>query len=232
MKKPHILFGLTGAPASSRALEILAELQRLADVAVVLTDRAQHFVDCQKLEKACGKCTVPNSVGRKFNYFTDSDEWNWSRTEKDGTPYFSAKWQKGDLILHEQLQWWMDVILIAPASQDMLARMNAGLCNDLLSLIFAGERFPCIVAPSDAWFPNMYKRLREMHRERSLYCVHANEDGMASTEDILKMVKLFLSWLPKEECEAKGVGDGAEPGDRAASVGLDGPEDAGTRAES
>ena len=197
-KKPNILFGLTGSPASSRAPEILAELQRLGNVAVVLTDRAQHFVDCQELEKAAGPCTVPNDAGRKFNYFNDSDEWNWARVERDGTPYFSAKWQKGDLILHEQLQQWVNIVLIAPTSQDMLARMDTGLCDDLLTLVVNGTGYPCAIAPASPWFPNMSNRLRELYRRRRIHCVHASEDGMASTEDILKTVKLFLSEIPED----------------------------------
>jgi hypothetical protein len=200
MRKPRIILGLTGSPDSSRAPEILAKLRKFADVAVVLTDRAQHFVDCQELEKACGPCTVPNSVARKFNYFTDSDEWNWSRTEKDGTPYYSAKWQPGDLILHEQLDIWANLIVIAPADPDVMARLDIGLANDLLTLAVSrssGWR-PCILAPS-LWPYGMteIKRFIYVHEELG--------GGMSETERIVEVVK---STLPKGMNEDDNTGAG------------------------
>ena len=199
MRKPRIILGLTGDPESNRAPYILAKLQKFADVAVVLTDRAQHFVDCQELEKACGPCTVPNSVGRKFNYFTDSDEWNWSRTEKDGTPYFSAKWQPGDLILHEQLNIWSGLILIAPADQDVLARLDIGLANDLLALTVSQSSGwkPCLLAPSQ-WLYGMTEI------ERFIYIYQELGGGMADTERIIEDVK---NVLPKGT-DDKDVGAG------------------------
>jgi phosphopantothenoylcysteine decarboxylase len=55
----------------------------------------------------------------RCHLWTDEDEWN--------------QWQKvGDPILHIELRRWADVVLIAPCSADTLAKINGGICDNLL----------------------------------------------------------------------------------------------------
>lgn len=59
-------------------------------------------------------------------------------------------------VLHIELSKWMDVMLIAPASANTLAKISNGLCNDLLTSIFlATTDKPILIAP--AMNTNMFK---------------------------------------------------------------------------
>lgn len=55
----------------------------------------------------------------RLHLWTDQDEWGqWKRVR--------------DPILHIELRRWADVVIIAPCSADLLAKLNAGLCDTLV----------------------------------------------------------------------------------------------------
>ena len=46
-------------------------------------------------------------------------------------------WRKrGDPVLHIELRKWAEIYLVAPLSANTLAKFNAGICDNLLSLVF------------------------------------------------------------------------------------------------
>ncbi len=49
---------------------------------------------------------------------------------------------------HIELARWADIVLIAPASADLMARLAAGLANDLLSTVCLATSAPLVVAPA------------------------------------------------------------------------------------
>lgn len=49
---------------------------------------------------------------------------------------------------HIELAKWADLILIAPASADFIARLNAGIANDLLSTLCLATDAPILLAPA------------------------------------------------------------------------------------
>jgi phosphopantothenoylcysteine synthetase/decarboxylase len=49
---------------------------------------------------------------------------------------------------HIELARWADVILIAPASANTLARLAQGLADDLLGTLCLASRAPLLVAPA------------------------------------------------------------------------------------
>lgn len=64
--------------------------------------------------------TSPPRVLPRVHLWTDVDEWSSFHTI-------------GDPILHIELRRWADLVLIAPTSANTLAKLNAGLCDDLLT---------------------------------------------------------------------------------------------------
>lgn len=57
--------------------------------------------------------------GPRLQFWKDEDEWSiWKNV--------------GDPILHIELRRWADIVLIAPCSANTLAKIHAGLCDDLL----------------------------------------------------------------------------------------------------
>jgi phosphopantothenoylcysteine decarboxylase len=119
----------TGSVASVKIPNIVSELRAdgNVEVQVVSTDASLHFFDRDAVEAANPSVRV----------WTDSDEW--------------SDWAKiGDPILHIELRRWADLVVIAPVSADMLAKMAAGLCDNLpLSLLRAlSPDTPVVLCPA------------------------------------------------------------------------------------
>jgi phosphopantothenoylcysteine decarboxylase / phosphopantothenate---cysteine ligase len=117
----RILLGITGGIAAYKA----AELTRLfvkagADVQVVMTEAACRFITPATMQGLSGKPV-----------FTDM----WDTRVADGMG-------------HIELSRDRDVIVIAPATTDFLAKLANGYGNDLLSSLCLARRAPLAVAPA------------------------------------------------------------------------------------
>ncbi|KAL7421291.1 hypothetical protein Q5752_004176 [Cryptotrichosporon argae] len=131
----------TGSVASVRVPEIVAGLVKdpAIDVQVVATKASLHFYTQERVDRlVCAACGAEaNADGVGVQVWTDEDEW--------------SDWKDlGDPILHIELRRWADLVLVAPCSADMLARLAAGLCDTLaLSLLRAlPQSTPVILCPA------------------------------------------------------------------------------------
>ncbi|MGB7183641.1 MAG: bifunctional phosphopantothenoylcysteine decarboxylase/phosphopantothenate--cysteine ligase CoaBC [Burkholderiaceae bacterium] len=121
LNKRRILLGVTGGVAAYKAAELLRELQRRgADVQVVMTASATRFV---------GPVTFQ---------------------ALSGNPVFTDAWDNriDNNMAHIELSRDADLILIAPASADFMAKMANGLCDDLLSTLVVARNKPIAIAPA------------------------------------------------------------------------------------
>lgn len=68
---------------------------------------------------------------------TDSDEWK----------YWNVM---GDPVVHIELRKWADILLVVPASADILAKLSSGLTDNLLLSVARAWDFrkPCFVCPA------------------------------------------------------------------------------------
>jgi len=69
--------------------------------------------------------------------WTDDDEWSVRRlaTHRASPPTHShpqGTYTIGDPILHIELRRWADIVLVAPCSANTLAKIAAGLCDNLV----------------------------------------------------------------------------------------------------
>ncbi len=112
-----ILLGITGGIAAYKSIELVRLLKKAgAEVQVVLTDGAKAFVTPMTLQAVSGM-PVRSSL-------LDVD----------------AEAGMG----HIELAKWADLIIIAPASADFIARHTQGMANDLLSTL-------CLATIADIW---------------------------------------------------------------------------------
>jgi phosphopantothenoylcysteine decarboxylase / phosphopantothenate---cysteine ligase len=115
----RVLLGVTGGIAAYKAAELARELQRAgAEVQPLLTADAERMVTRATFAALTGR-RVPASV-----------------------------WDDPAAVEHVALARWGQVLVIAPATAHTLARLAAGLADDLLTnvaLAFAG---PVVVAPA------------------------------------------------------------------------------------
>jgi len=117
----EILLGVSGGIAAYKALDLLRILQRRGhDVSVVMTAAAARFVGPGSFAALSGR-----RVG--LNQF-----------EPPGQPGYP----------HLDLARATDVMVVAPASANTIARMAAGMADDLLAGCYVAFDGPVVVAPA------------------------------------------------------------------------------------
>jgi phosphopantothenoylcysteine synthetase/decarboxylase len=182
MKKPaakNILLGVTSSIAAYRALDLIKLFREQGHtVNVVLTRDAEHFVTPLSLQSFSG-----TEVVREF---------------------FSLEGRVRPI--HIELAKKADLILIAPASADILAKLAHGLADDVLTCTVLASEAPLVIAP--AMNEKMYykkvtqeniKKLKEHGAvfvgpiEGHLVCSDIGMGHLAEDESIVKAVKNCLS---------------------------------------
>ncbi len=117
----RIILGVTGSIAAYKAAELASRLtQAGALVDVILTEGAQHFVT---------PLTFQSVTGRKA--YTDQDLWG-------GEGH----------VTHIGLGRAAEMILVAPASANTLAKLANGLGDNLLTVTVLASHCPLIIAPA------------------------------------------------------------------------------------
>ena len=121
LNNKRILLGITGGIAAYKTAEMVRHLRKAgAEVHVVMTPAACEFITPLTLQALSG-----NPVH---------------------TSMLDPKAEAG--MGHIELAKWADAVLIAPASADFIARMAAGMGNDLLSTLCLVTKAPVYLAPA------------------------------------------------------------------------------------
>ena len=114
-----IVVGVTGGIAAYKACDLVSRLKkRGAQVRVVLTEHACQFVQPLTFETLSGNPAYTDSFDRKYE------------------------------IEHVALAKWADLLLIAPATANCMAKMACGIADDLLSTTCLAVRCPVLIAPA------------------------------------------------------------------------------------
>lgn len=130
LKNKKILLGITGGIAAYKTIELIRYLKKAnAEVRVVLTPAAEAFVTPLTLQAISGNAVSTALLDPQ------------------------AELAMG----HIELAKWADLVIIAPASADFIARLRVGMGNDLLSTLCLATASPILLAP--AMNQQMYKQL-------------------------------------------------------------------------
>lgn len=117
----RILLGITGGIAAYKSAELVRGLMKSgAEVRVVMTAAATEFVTPMTLQALSG---------------------NPVRQELFDPAHEAA-------MGHIELARWTELVLVAPASADFMARMAAGMADDLLATICLATTAPIMLAPA------------------------------------------------------------------------------------
>lgn len=117
----RILLGVTGCIGAYKAAEILRGLQRAgADVRVIMTRHASEFVRPLTFEALSGK---PVIVGM------------FDRPDHSGIEHISVARES-------------DLLLVAPATANILAKFAHGVADDFLSTVYLSNTNPVLIAPA------------------------------------------------------------------------------------
>jgi phosphopantothenoylcysteine decarboxylase/phosphopantothenate--cysteine ligase len=154
----RILLIVSGGIAAYKALELVRLLGRAGyAVTAVLTEGGQHFITPISLRALTGN-TVYSDL--------------WSLTDEN---------EMG----HIQLSRAADLLVVAPASADILARMAAGLASDLATTLLLATDKPVLVAPAmnvRMWQHPATQANMALLRARGVACVGPDEGEMACHE--------------------------------------------------
>ena len=119
--KTRVLLGVTGGIAAYKSPDLVRRLmERGTDVQVVMTAAAQRFVSPMSFQAVSGRPTR-------------SDLWDDTAEAAMG---------------HIELARWAQVVLIAPASADFIARLAGGRADDLLATLCLATEAPIVLAPA------------------------------------------------------------------------------------
>jgi phosphopantothenoylcysteine decarboxylase/phosphopantothenate--cysteine ligase len=138
----RVLLGVTGGIAAYKAAEILRQCQIMgAEVRVVMTPAATEFITPLTFQALSGSPVH--------------------------TQLLDAEEEAG--MGHINLARWADVILVAPASADFIARFASGMANDLLTTLLLASEKTVMLAPAmnRAMFDdlNTQKNIRQLESQ-------------------------------------------------------------------
>ncbi|HEC11840.1 MAG TPA: bifunctional phosphopantothenoylcysteine decarboxylase/phosphopantothenate--cysteine ligase CoaBC [Acidiferrobacteraceae bacterium] len=121
LSNKRILVGVTGGIAAYKAADLIRRLrERGAEVRVVMTQAASRFITPLTLQAISGHPV--------HSEFLDT----------------GAETAMG----HIELARWADLVLVAPAGADFLARLAQGRADDLLATLCLATKSPVAVAPA------------------------------------------------------------------------------------
>lgn len=120
--KKSIILGVTGSIAAYKACELTSLLKARAgfDVKVLLTREAKEFVTALTLQTLSQNKVISDM-------FELPGEWN---------------------PVHTALADAADLVLVAPATANVIAKLASGICDDILTCTIFATEAPVLIAPA------------------------------------------------------------------------------------
>ncbi len=185
--KKRVLLGVTGGIAAYKACELTRRLMdQGVEVQVVMTESACQFVAPLSFQALSGRPV---------------------RTDLFDSAAEAA-------MGHIELARWADVIVVAPASADFMARLAHGLAPDLLSTLCLASAAPVALAPAMnrlMWANPATRSNTELLRSRGILCIGPGDGAQACGEtgagrmaEPGQIIEFLLEHWPQREALLRG----------------------------
>jgi len=177
-KTPRVVLGVTGSIAAFRAADLASAMVKEGwEVHAVMTADGARFLPALTLAALTHR------------------------------PVHTSLWEEGEggRMSHLDLAQTADVVVVAPASADFLARIAHGMAGDVLGAVLLATRAPVVIAPamnSNMWtHPATRENVKLLSSrgviwagpaEGRLACGAEGPGRLAPTEEILKQTKAAL----------------------------------------
>ena len=177
-KTPRVVLGVTGSIAAFRAADLASAMVKEGwEVHAVLTADGARFLPALTLAALTHR------------------------------PVHTSLWEEGEggRMSHLDLAQTADVVVVAPASADFLARIAHGMAGDVLGAVLLATRAPVVIAPAmntNMWtHPATRENVKLLSSrgviwagpaEGRLACGAEGPGRLAPTEEILKQTKAAL----------------------------------------
>lgn len=192
LKNKKVVLGVAGGIAAYKACDLARRLtDQGADVHVILTTSAQEFITPLTFQSLTG-----NAVHTDLFSLTEESEMS-----------------------HIHLADSADLIIVAPTTADLIAKIAVGMANDLLTTVLLVTRSPVFLAPSmnvNMWEKEVVqKNLRTLQdrgyhivepEEGFLACGWEGKGRLAESEAILKAVRNLSASTAKKKSPAGSKG--------------------------
>src|SRR5690606_10775068 len=154
----RILLGITGGIAAYKSADLVRRLrERGAEVQVVMTAGAREFIT-QTTRQPVSHRPEPESL---------------------------LDPQAGTAMGHIELARWADLVLVAPATANFMAKLAHGLADDLLATLCLATKAPVVLAPAMNWA--MWEHAatqanKDMLEDRGVQFLGPGEGALAESE--------------------------------------------------
>ncbi|MGD1044916.1 MAG: bifunctional phosphopantothenoylcysteine decarboxylase/phosphopantothenate--cysteine ligase CoaBC [Bacteroidota bacterium] len=160
MRGKHVLVGVTGGIAAYKVGYLIRELIKSgADVKVMMTEAGTRFV-----------APLTFSALSKNPVFTDL----WSNNQSSDS---------GISTQHIDLANWADVLVIAPASANTIAKLTYGISDNLLTVVSLATARPIVLAPTmdaEMYLNAVTQKNLTILKERGYFIILPAEGELAS----------------------------------------------------
>ncbi|MFH0935869.1 MAG: flavoprotein [Candidatus Omnitrophota bacterium] len=178
-KSKKIILGVTASIAIYKACDLLRRLKEPGVcVSVVMTEEAQELIRPVVFQSLAGNKVYGGAL------FADSGAWE---------------------IEHLSLAERADLVVVAPATANIIAKIAGGICDDLLTCAICATQAPVLIAPAmnEAMYKNKItqgniKKLKFLGysfigpRQGQLACGKKGIGCLAEVEEIVRAAKRLL----------------------------------------
>ena len=168
LKGKCVLLGVTGGIAAYKMANVASALRKLgADVEVIMTKNATQFITPITFETLTGHKCMVDTFDRDFKFE----------------------------VTHISLAKKADVILVAPATANVIAKMAHGIADDMLTTVVLAAKCPKLVSPAmnTGMLENPITQDNLATLERYGFTVIPSESGVLACKDV------GSGRLPKED---------------------------------
>ncbi|EFK39765.1 phosphopantothenoylcysteine decarboxylase/phosphopantothenate--cysteine ligase, partial [Peptoniphilus sp. oral taxon 836 str. F0141] len=155
LRNKKILLGVTGGIAAYKSPSICSILRKQgAEVKVIMTEAAKKFISPLTMQTMSGNICYD----QLFNQLTNMD------------------------VGHISLAKWADIIVVAPATANIIGKFANGISDDLLSTVFMASRCKVIIAPAMNTYmlnsPANQKNMKTL-KDRGIIVLDTEKDVLA-----------------------------------------------------
>ena len=168
LKGKCVLLGVTGGIAAYKMANVASALRKLgADVEVIMTKNATQFITPITFETLTGHKCMVDTFDRDFKFE----------------------------VTHISLAKKADVILVAPATANVIAKMAHGIADDMLTTVVLAAKCPKLVSPAmnTGMLENPITQDNLATLERYGFTIIPSESGVLACKDV------GSGRLPKED---------------------------------
>ncbi len=182
--KKTIVLGVTGGIAAYKIADLASRLTKEGfDTHVIMTKNATEFITPLTFETLTGNKCITDTFARDF-------EWD---------------------VKHISLAKRADALLIAPATANVIAKLAAGIADDMLTTTVLAIKCPIILSPSmnTAMYENPITQRNLTYLKTLDYQIIEAESGVLACKDIgkgrLPKTEVLYAYLMKALCDKRDL---------------------------